>query len=216
MLLDGTLQHHMEGLLSIVDDSGTRAVRLIEDARRLWGRVQRFILMKLGPVEPERESLELACYALQLPLRHARAVAGIRTRQIGLRERAEQAAELLIAAVAGRAPDQLIDRTVRLLRELPHRNPMLDESRLLSDAVNLDDFGITGMILQAMQLGRQHAGLPQLIEAFDKRRQYGYWEARLKDSFHFEVVRDLARQRLSLAQTTADLLAHELEEDRTP
>ena len=83
----------------------------------------------------------------------------------------------------------------------------------MADAVNLDDFGITGLMAQAMHLSRQNAGVSQVAEGFEKRRQYGYWDARLKDGFHFAVVRDLARRRLEGAQRVVELLSTELKED---
>ena len=55
--------------------------------------------------------------------------------------------------------------------------------------LNLDDFGVTGLIGLMVQLALQGGGARQLIEAYDKRDQYGYWDARLKESFHFDAVR---------------------------
>ena len=79
--------------------------------------------------------------------------------------------------------------------------------------VNLDDFGMIGLINRAMQLGRQGDGVDQVAEGNQKRDQYGYWEARLKDGFHFEPVRKLARQRLANARAAAKLLDDELGSD---
>jgi hypothetical protein len=216
MALEAGLAHHLERVLSVVDEGGARGTRLLDDARRLWGRVRRFISLNLVPPEVDRDALELACYALQLPLRHSKAPTAGRMGQISLRDRAEQAAELVITAAADQANADLIERAARILRELPLRAPELAESKLLADAVNLDDFGVTGLVLQAMHLARQHSGLTPVAEGFEKRRQYGYWEARLKDGFHFEPIRQLARRRLHEAGRVADLLLAELREDQSP
>jgi hypothetical protein len=93
---------------------------------------------------------------------------------------------------------------------MPHRNPASEESKLLADALNLDDFGVIGFVTRAIQLGRQGDGVNQVAEGNDKREQYGYWDARLKDGFHFEPVRRLARQRLENARKVAKLLSDEL------
>ena len=45
----------------------------------------------------------------------------------------------------------MIEQVTRILHELPQKVPKLNEARLLADAVNLDDFGITGLLLQAIQ-----------------------------------------------------------------
>jgi hypothetical protein len=104
----------------------------------------------------------------------------------------------------------------QILRQLPRRDAALSEARLLADAVNLDDFGVVGLFLQAMHLARQHAGIAQLIEGYDKRREYGYWEARLKDGFHFDAVREMARKRMASAQRAVELLKAELSQDEQP
>src|SRR5206468_991965 len=104
-------------------------------------------------------------------------------------------------------------RATRVLHEMPHRSPILDEAKLLADAVNLDDFGVTGLTQQIVQLARQGEGVVQLADGLDKREQYHYWEARLKDGFHFEPVRHIARRRLESARQVARLLMEELKED---
>lgn len=187
----------------------------MDDSLRLWQRVRRFLGLNLIPPDIDRDPLELACYALQLPMRQAKPASG-RLGQTSLKERAEQSAELLIVSVADRAEDALLDRTTRILRELPQRAPRLAEARLLADAVNLDDFGTVGLVLTAMQLARQHVGLSHVAQGYAKRQQYGYWTARLKDGFHFEPVRQIARERLKGAEQMARLLLSELEEDQAP
>ena len=60
---------------------------------------------------------------------------------------------------------------------------------------------MTGLVQYIVQLARQGEGVLQLTEGLEKREQYGYWDARLKDGFHFEPVRQIARRRLDTAQT---------------
>jgi hypothetical protein len=80
---------------------------------------------------------------------------------------------------------------------------------VLADAVNLDDFGVCGLIVQTIQLGRQGDGLVQLIDGAEKRELYGYWDARLKDGFHFEQSRRIAQARLENARAAIKLLTAE-------
>lgn len=212
MGLDRNLQDRLEQALAVVDEHGTTGPRLVDDAVRLWRRVQRFIAMHLVAEGIDSEALELACYAVQLPMRRNRMLATGRVAKATLRERAEDGAELLLN-VAGDDNEQLLDRTTRVLHEVPHRSPMLDEARLLADALSLDDFGLIGLVAQTMQLGRQGEGVLQLADGIQKREQYGYWEARLKDGFHFEPIRQIARRRLDAARQAASLLVAELRED---
>jgi hypothetical protein len=175
--------------------------------------VQKFVKLKLVPTDPDLDALELACYALQLPQRQASVSAGKLGRS-NIKQRAEASAELLVTLLAEEIDEDLLDRTTRLLHETPHRQPMIEESRLLADALNLDDFGVSGLVGLIVQLALQGGGARQLIEAYDKRDQYGYWDARLKEGFHFDAVRSIAKKRLARARETASALLAEMHEDQ--
>ena len=221
MPLNAKLRKRLEEVLKVVDDHGTVGPRLADDAARLWGRVRQLLDLGLLPAPwggPERDALELACFALQLPLRHPRPPAPGRVRRATLRDRCEEAAELLLLELGalvgeGLLAPGLLDRATRILRETPHRSPVLDEAKLLADALNLEDFGLTGVVRHAMQLPGLGQGLAQLADGLAKRDEYGYWDARLNDGFHFAPVRDLALRRLDHARQAAALLRAEMEED---
>lgn len=210
MSLDAELRKRLAAVLSVVDEHETRGPRLLDDAARLWRRVERFVAMNLIPPGFEVNSLELACHALQLPLRDVKLLPIGKLGRTNLRDRCEQAAELLVTLLGEDVEEESLDRTTRLLHEMPQRAPMLDEARLLADAVNLEDFGTIGLFTQMIQLTRQGDGLTQLAEGCRKREQYGYWEARLKDGFHFEPVREMARQRLENVRAACRMLNEEL------
>jgi hypothetical protein len=212
MSLDVTLRTRMERALAAVDENDTPGPRLIDDAVRLWQRLARFVAMDLVAEGIDHEALELACYAIQLPVRRPKTTATGRPARSTLRDRAEEAAELLLNVIPN-ADERLLDRTARVLQEMPHRSPMLDEARLLADALNLDDFGITGLVQYTIQLCKSGDGVLQLAAGLEKREEYGYWDARLKDGFHFEPVRQIARRRLDNARHVALLLLTELRED---
>jgi hypothetical protein len=182
----------------------------MEDADRLWRRVKALLQLGLISNEADTDALELSCYALQLPMRSAKNLPVGKLGRTNLRDRTEQSAELLVGAVGNEAPEEMIDRATNILLAMPHRVPASDEAKLLADALNLDDFGVTGFVNRAIQLGRQGDGVHEVSQGSAKREEYGYWEARLKDGFHFEPVRKLARQRLANARAAAKLLADEL------
>ena len=187
--------------------------RLEADARRLWRRMRSFIEMGLVRTPPDAEALELACYALQLPMRRGEQVPVGRLGISSLRERTERAAQRLVEELGERIDDRLLDRTCRLLHETPHRPPVLEEAKLLADAVNLDDFGVIGAMTQAAELALRGEGSGGLAESWVKRCEYGYWTARLADGFHFPAVRRIARRRLDNARRLFEMLAEEREED---
>ena len=217
MPLDARLRQRLEQALGVVDDHGTQGPRLLDDALRLWRRVETLAGMNLVPAEGlDRDALELACYALQLPSRRSRTLPTGKPLRSTLRERSEESAELLLGVAGTDTDELLLDRATRLLHEMPHRSPMLDEARLLADALNLDDFGVVGVVLQVIQLARQGEGVNQLAEGCEARELYGYWDARLKDGFHFEAVRQIAQRRLENARLVCSMLSAELREDMPP
>src|SRR5205814_2909497 len=144
--LEEKLEQRLRRALASSDEAGMRGAGLLAEGRRLWDRVQKFIALGLVAESLDTPSLELACYALQLPLRRAKGLTAGRLGQISLRERAEQAAELLISLLSQETNPDLIDRTAALLRAVPQRSPATAEARLLADGVNLDDFGVTGLM----------------------------------------------------------------------
>jgi hypothetical protein len=214
MPLKANLRQRLLKVLSTMEDEGTLGPRLMGDAARLWKRIEKFKTMNLIGPEMDEESLELACYALQLPSRQAGGVISGKLGRTNLRDRCEQAAELLVSLLGDDVDETLLDHTTRLLQEVPHRSPVLDEAKLLADALNLDDFGLTGLIVQTVQMALQGEGVGNLVEAMEKREQYGYWQARLKDGFHFEPIRAIARKRLETTRQVVKMLADELEQDQ--
>jgi hypothetical protein len=163
----------------------------------------------LIPASADTAALDLACSALQLTLRH---VTSQQPRQaMTLRDRAQSAAELLISSVEPADGDEqiLLDRTARLLQQLPQRSPATPEARLLADAVNLEDFGVTGLLALMASVAVAGDGVSQLAEACATREHYGYWDARLA-RFHFEPVRRMAEQRLANARECCAMLRTEL------
>lgn len=187
--------------------------RLEADARRLWKRTRTFIHMGLVRSPPDFEAMELACYGLQLPMRRGEQVPVGRLGISSLRERTERAAQRLVEELGERIEDGLLDRTCRLLHETPHRPPVLEEAKLLADAINLDDFGVIGAMTQAAELALRGEGAASLAESWHKRCEYGYWSARLADGFHFPAVRRIARRRLDNARRVFEMLDEEREED---
>jgi hypothetical protein len=99
-----------------------------------------------------------------------------------------------------------------LLREVPQRSPPSDAGKLLADVVNLEDFGFTGLVQHLLLLAARGQGIDQFLEAASKRDEYGYYEARIKDGFHFGPLRELARRRLARARQAVELLRQELAE----
>jgi hypothetical protein len=211
--VDAKVRQRLARALAVVDEHGTTGTRLLDDASRLFRRVQAFVNLGYLPADSDTEAIELAAYALQLPMRDSRLLPTGKLGRTNLRERVEQSAEILISTIGKDIEDDLLERVTRLLLQVPQRNPASNEAKLLADALNLDDFGVTGLVTRIIQLGIQGSGISQVVEAAEKREEYGYWEARLKDGFHFEPIRQLARRRLDRARQVHKLLSEELSGD---
>jgi hypothetical protein len=215
MSLKANVRQRLLKILGTMEDGGALGPRLMGDASRLWKRVGKLRTMNLIGPEMDEEALELACYALQLPTRQAGGVSAGKLGRTNLRDRCEQAAELLVSLLGDDIDEALLDRTTRLLHEVYQRSPVLDEAKLLADAINLDDFGLTGLFAQTIQMALQGEGVEDIVVGAEKREQYGYWQARLKDGFHFEPIRAMARKRLETAKQVVKMLSDELEQDKT-
>ena len=183
-------------------------------AERLLDRTLRLAKAESTDAKIDREALEAACMALSLPFTVANPSAQSSMGLMSITERCGQAAELLVGMVNADVPEVLIDRATNILAACPQKSTKLAEARVLSDAINIEDFGIAGLCRAAAMLVRRGGELTQLADALEKREQYGYWEARLKDGFHFDSTKTLARERLIVAREAIDQLRLELKEDR--
>lgn len=191
MPLDLMLRKRVAALLRN-DAEGVPTHRLADDAGRLFARVKLLIARGVVPAETALEPLELACHAMQLPARGAG--------RSGPRQQAAEAAELLTSLVGEMVEVVLLEETVRLIEDAAARVPETEPAKLLADAINLGDFSLDGLIAQAMLAGERRQGAAGFLAAYSKRDAYGYWDARLKDGFHFEAVRALAAERLARVQ----------------
>src|SRR5580658_5892177 len=105
MSLDESLRRRLERRLTVAQGTAAHP-RLPDDARRLCRRALAFAASKWAPRPVDSEAIELACWALQLPLsaRQSRAATGAVGASRGrftLRDQADQAAELLAGAMSG-------------------------------------------------------------------------------------------------------------------
>jgi hypothetical protein len=214
MSLEVKLRKRVEQVLASPDERGIRGARLLDDARRVWRNVCHWVDDRhlVSPSQPDRAAMELAAHALQLPFRAREITCVGRYAQVNLRDRAEQSAEELVSELGDEITEPLLERTTELLQELPARTPAHDESKLLADVLNLDDFGVGGLFAQVALLTLLGQGVEQFTEAAAKREMYGYWEARLKDGFHFGPTRELAKRRLARARAVLASLNEELAE----
>lgn len=110
----------------------------------------------------------------------------------------ELAADWLIERLEGRLPAGTVQLAARAIRECNNRRTELVEARILADADNLDDIGPQSINLLIRRQIADGKTLADLVAAWRRQEEYHYWQARLKDGFHFPQVRRLAEQRCAM------------------
>lgn len=86
----------------------------------------------------------------------------------------------------------------RAIRECNNRRTDLLEAQILSDAENLDEIGPQSVRLLLRKLEAEGKYLTDLVRTWERQEEYHYWQARIKDSFHFATVRQMAERRLEM------------------
>lgn len=121
---------------------------------------------------------------------------------------AEQAAWLLEERLADLLPPGSLERAARAIRLMHEREPQSIEAQVVADANNLEEFGLLSLwpaIRRGMIEGK---GIQAAIESWRRKKEYHFWAARLRDSFRFDAIRDLADARLQ----TLERVMEELDE----
>jgi hypothetical protein len=167
-----------------------------EPARYAQDRAMRVVrcMDRLAPVAGERmERIDLA--------RIAALYAGVAQNVAGPGKTADDEAYGDAAELASDQLKDLLSQTdmeymLRILQEHRQRNTKMPEARLLADALAMEEFGLIGLWNQCRLMHASGKTLEQLIKLWKAQHDYGYWESRLRDGFHYEAARRAARERL--------------------
>lgn len=187
------------------------ATPLLVSASQLFDRAIHCADRELPGARLDRDALEAACLAIMFPL----ATETPKVSSVGvmsLAERCNLANELLFN-LGAQISEDLIERTAEILADCPRKTAQSSEARVLADTINIEDFGLGGICRSAALLLRPGYPLVELVKAYEKRDQYGYWDARLKEGFHFTSTRATAQVRLRSARGFIRALQAELQRD---
>lgn len=124
-------------------------------------------------------------------------------------ENADDASELATDQLKNLLAEDEIEQVLHIIRDCPRRDTQLPEAKILSDAVALEDVGLVGLWNGAYKYHGLGRSLEQFLKLWKTQREYGYWQTRLRDGFHFEISRIVAKERLArlevvLAQMEAE------------
>lgn len=107
------------------------------------------------------------------------------------------AAELASDQLKDLLPQNDLELMLRILQEHRRRDAKLPEAKLLADALSMEEFGLIGLWNICRQFHASGKSLEQLIKLWKAQHDYGFWESRLRDGFHYEASRRAAKERLA-------------------
>lgn len=88
---------------------------------------------------------------------------------------------------------RLASQVVRTLHLREHNTL---EAQIVAEAHSLDEFGPVALWTSIRRGAIEGKGVQVVIDTWRRRKEYQFWDARLRDSFTLAPVRDAARQRL--------------------
>ncbi len=118
----------------------------------------------------------------------------------------ELAADWVRERLEGVVSPKALELASRAIRECNNRRTSIVEARILADANNLEDIGPQALGLLVRKQISDGKTLADWLESWKRQEEYHYWQARLKDGFHFPQVRRIAEERCDLMRRfVADL-----------
>jgi len=102
-----------------------------------------------------------------------------------------------------------VERVCAIITESGKRQTSLIEAMILSDARNVTDMGTVGIFSDMRRYVVHGRGVTDAMKSWNRKIEYEYWTARLRESFRFESVRTIAKKRLAQAQAFMEMLDQE-------
>lgn len=129
----------------------------------------------------------------------------------------ERGAEMMERSLRKLVPRPSLARASRAIQTLQKRRIHAIEGQVLTEAENLEEFGILALWATVRRHIVEGRGVQSVIDTWHRRREYSFWEARLNDAFRFEPVRAVARKRIEkLDRAMIDLEEQHLGNDLKP
>lgn len=116
---------------------------------------------------------------------------------------------LVVETLSGKISDQKVDKINKIISETDNRFTNITEAIILSDARNLDDLGLLGIFNEIKRSTSNGKAVSDILQAWQKKIDYQYWQTRLKEGFRLDPVRNLASKRLQNAMAFMELLGQE-------
>jgi hypothetical protein len=121
----------------------------------------------------------------------------------------ELAAALLEDRLASVLTESSRSTATECLRQVNNHDTTLPEAQVLAEADSLDEIGVLFFWQIVRRQSNEGKGIQAAVDMWRAQKAYSFWEARIRDSFRFESVRQLARCRLAHFAKVMDELARE-------
>ncbi len=102
-----------------------------------------------------------------------------------------------------------IDKINKIITGSFNRFTDVTEAMVLSDGRGLEDLGATGLLGGFRGQFIDGKSVSSVLESWKRKIEYGYWQARLKESFRFSAVRQIAERRFAAVEQFMNQLAIE-------
>jgi hypothetical protein len=116
---------------------------------------------------------------------------------------------MLEKSLAKLLPRPTLLRAADAVLALADRQATIIETRIVSDANHLDEFGMLSLWTSIRRGALEGKAVQSTLETWRRRQEYRFWEARLADSFYFAAVRAAADRRLVMFEQFMGVLEAE-------
>lgn len=109
-----------------------------------------------------------------------------------------------------------VHKVCQIITESCNRFTDMTEAMILLDGRNLEDIGAIGLLHELRQYIINGKAISEILDSWKCKTEYGYWQARLKEGFRYEAVREMARQRFLAMEHFMEQLAAENSQNQLP
>lgn len=97
-------------------------------------------------------------------------------------------------------------KTRLVIQTISRKPPETIEGQIIRDAINLNDFGYIPLWLSIRRVIHEGKGIQAVIDTWKRKKEYHFWNARLRDAFIFQPVRKVAEDRFKKFERFMDEL----------
>lgn len=122
----------------------------------------------------------------------------------------------IFKACAGRMLSQVkqlsetkVEKVCKIITDSHNKQSVIPEARLIHEAICLEEIGIIGILNELRAMGNHERSITALLNGWNMKDQYGYWEAIISDGMILDCTKTAARKRLESARQFIEYLKDE-------